>query len=395
MKSKTTFSSKILHKYAHAQEKNRSVRARIHKKMIPPTQTSSRAYGRTCERGSTLNCGQHQHQKVVQQIGKKITSNSYLPEQQHKRRFVFCAASSSTEPTTTTKRKPNAESVAVQRRLARQMAEAQAGWIVLSEEEKKKKKKTVTDEESTNSEEEDEDALYNLSLVNATVVEEAYARGKWLIFLLVLQSCSSFVLSSNEALIQDNVIITLYLTMLVGAGGNAGNQSAIKIIEKIVLGEITVSIGSFLKEMHREIIVGTLLCVLVAIGGFVRAYITHGRARGGFLNVLALTCCLAVIVFSSTLIGVMLPFLLAKFGADPAHAGTVVQVVMDITGVIVTVTICSMMLPSVSKKTRTPAFAAILERAFLAYFPENESGNVQKEHRSDADLVMTSGKGSV
>ena len=25
----------------------------------------------------------------------------------------------------------------------------------------------------------------------------------------------------------------------------------------------------------------------------------------------------------------------------------------------------------------------------------NESGNVQKEHRSDADLVMTSGKGSV
>ena len=112
------------------------------------------------------------------------------------------------------------------------MAEAQAGWIVLSEEEKrkKKKKKTVTDEESTNSEEEDEDALYNLSLVNATVVEEAYARGKWLIFLLVLQSCSSFVLSSNEALIQDNVIITLYLTMLVGAGGNAGNQSAIEVI---------------------------------------------------------------------------------------------------------------------------------------------------------------------
>ena len=89
------------------------------------------------------------------------------------------------------------------------------------------------------------------------------------------------------------------------------------------------------------------------------------------------------------------PFLLAKIGADPAHAGTVVQVVMDITGVIVTVTICSMMLPSVSKKTRTPAFAAVLERAFLAYFPESESGGAPKEHRSDADLVLTSEKGSV
>jgi hypothetical protein len=53
------------------------------------------------------------------------------------------------------------------------------------------------------------------------------------------------------------------------------------------------------------------------------------------------------------------------------------------------------MLPSVSKKTRTPAFAAVLERAFLAYFPESESGGAPKEHRSDADLVLTSEKGSV
>jgi len=228
-----------------------------------------------------------------------------------------------------------------------------------------------------------------------SIFDEVVERSVWLLGLLVLQSLSGVVLQRYEQLLAEHVVIAVFLTMLVGAGGNAGNQSAIKIIEKIVLGEITVSIGSFLSEMHREIIVGMFLCVLVAVGGFVRAYITHGRARGGFLNVLALTCCLAVIVFSSTLIGVMLPFLLAKFGADPAHAGTVVQVVMDITGVIVTVTICSMMLPSVSKKTRTPAFAAVLERAFLTYFPENEGTGAPKEHRSDADLVMTSGKGTV
>ena len=96
------------------------------------------------------------------------------------------------------------------------------------------------------------------------------------------------MLQRYEQLLAEHVVIAVFLTMLVGAGGNAGNQSAIKIIEKIVLGEITVSIGSFLSEMHREVIVGMFLCVFVAIGGFVRAYITHGRARGGFLNVLAL-----------------------------------------------------------------------------------------------------------
>ena len=176
--------------------------------------------------------------------------------------------SASTIETTTTKegdpkqtkarKKPNREeSVLVQRRLARKMAEAQAGWIVLSEKEKKKGK-TVTTTRDTRKEEkeedfddEDESALFNLSLVNATVFEEAYSRGKWLLFLLVLQSCSSFVLSSNEALIQDNVIITLYLTMLVGAGGNAGNQSAIEVITGLATGAIEYNAESFGKTVSN------------------------------------------------------------------------------------------------------------------------------------------------
>ena len=188
-----------------------------------------------------------------------------------------------------------------------------------------------------------------------SIFDEVGERSVWLLGLLVLQSLSGVVLQRYEQLLAEHVVIAVFLTMLVGAGGNAGNQSAIKIIEKIVLGEITVSIGSFLSEMHR---VSNRRYVLVRVCSdrrFCESVYYARKSAGGFLSVLALTCCLAVIVFSSTLIGVMLPFLLAKIGADPAHAGTVVQVVMDITGVIVTVTICSMMLPSVSKKTRTPA----------------------------------------
>lgn len=33
---------------------------------------------------------------------------------------------------------------------------------------------------------------------------------------------------------QDHIVVTLFLTMLVGAGGNAGNQSAIKVIRGLV-----------------------------------------------------------------------------------------------------------------------------------------------------------------
>lgn len=32
-----------------------------------------------------------------------------------------------------------------------------------------------------------------------------------------------------QTLLREHVVVTLFLTMLVGAGGNAGNQSAIKV----------------------------------------------------------------------------------------------------------------------------------------------------------------------
>ncbi len=38
------------------------------------------------------------------------------------------------------------------------------------------------------------------------------------------------VLDMYQDLLRNHLVITLFLTMLVGAGGNAGNQSAIKVI---------------------------------------------------------------------------------------------------------------------------------------------------------------------
>jgi Mg/Co/Ni transporter MgtE len=57
----------------------------------------------------------------------------------------------------------------------------------------------------------------------------ACCRGRWLLGLLILQSTSSFVLDQYQQLLRDHLVVTLFLTMLVGAGGNAGNQSAIKV----------------------------------------------------------------------------------------------------------------------------------------------------------------------
>ena len=55
-----------------------------------------------------------------------------------------------------------------------------------------------------------------------------YDRAGWLVGLLMMQSMSSFILARNEALLQEHLVIVRFLTMLVGAGGNAGNQASVR-----------------------------------------------------------------------------------------------------------------------------------------------------------------------
>ena len=69
---------------------------------------------------------------------------------------------------------------------------------------------------------------------------------RWLLGLLVLQSSSSFVLEQYQELLKQHLVVTVFLTMLVGAGGNAGNQSAIKVIRGLV---------SFVAYLHLHCVI--------------------------------------------------------------------------------------------------------------------------------------------
>lgn len=63
-------------------------------------------------------------------------------------------------------------------------------------------------------------------------------RAGWLIGLLFLQSCSSFIIQYNEQFLQNNMVLVQFLTMLVGAGGNAGNQAAVRVIRSLAVGTL-------------------------------------------------------------------------------------------------------------------------------------------------------------
>ncbi|PSC71584.1 Magnesium transporter [Micractinium conductrix] len=193
--------------------------------------------------------------------------------------------------------------------------------------------------------------IINTPPAERPAAEEAWSRGRWLLGLLVLQSTSSFVLDSYQELLKEHLVVTLFLTMLVGAGGNAGNQSAIKVIRGLATGAMKPTGAGMGRAMKQQLAVGLMLGTGLAAGGWLRVYITNGDV----LNATAISISLFLIVVCSVVAGTGLPFALARAGIDPANAGTSIQVVMDVTGVLLTCATCHLVLDQLAQGVKVAA----------------------------------------
>mmetsp|Transcript_31474 Transcript_31474/g.102551 ORF Transcript_31474/g.102551 Transcript_31474/m.102551 type:complete len:204 (+) Transcript_31474:2-613(+) len=186
--------------------------------------------------------------------------------------------------------------------------------------------------------------------MSESVYHEALSRGQWLVALLILQSASGVILQKYSALIQEHLVVTVFLTMLVGAGGNAGNQSVIKVIEGLATGELQPTMNTFLKVFYHQGCVGFVLAVVLSTFGAVRVYATGVNGERRMDDIISVTLALFCIVLTSCFMGASLPFFLAWLGLDPENAGTTIQVLMDIIGVMITCTICQLVLKGQSAK---------------------------------------------
>ena len=165
---------------------------------------------------------------------------------------------------------------------------------------------------------------------NVTFKHALWERVGWLIGLLAFQSCSSFILA-NTTLIKVHPTIIYFLTMLVGAGGNAGNQSSVRIIRGLAIG--AVNDFNIRRVLVREVIMAFCISSMLGVAGFIRCLVSFQTTLP---EKFAITTALVLITFISITLGALLPLLLKYIGIDPAHASTSIQVIMDITGVLIT-----------------------------------------------------------
>ena len=123
------------------------------------------------------------------------------------------------------------------------------------------------------------------------------------------------------------------MTMLVGAGGNAGNQAAVRIIRGLATGEVDAAPTERTTAIiSDELVRAAALATILVVAGFVRVIAFNATVA----DAAAISASLFLIVSTSVVLGTMLPLLLQAVKVDAAHASTTIQVLMDVLGVLIT-----------------------------------------------------------
>lgn len=164
-------------------------------------------------------------------------------------------------------------------------------------------------------------------------------RGGWLCVLFFGQLLTASAMQGFQGELVNAVVLSFFVPLIVSSGGNSGSQATSLIIRAMALGEVTLK--DWWRVALRELPTGFTLGLVLGILGFLRiiAWQRFGLYDyGPHHELLALTVGLAVIgvVTFGSLIGSMLPFVLRRFGLDPASASApFVATLVDVTGLVI------------------------------------------------------------
>ena len=167
------------------------------------------------------------------------------------------------------------------------------------------------------------------SVATATIPRLYRARISWLMLLVFGNIFSGAGIAYFEDTIAAHLALMFFLPILIASGGNAGSQSATLMVRALATGDISLSDWS--RVLGRELGVAVLLGLSMAA-----AIAVIGIFRGGREIALVIALSMVLIVIVGSLIGMLLPFILSRFRADPATASTpLVTSIADATGVLI------------------------------------------------------------
>ncbi len=200
------------------------------------------------------------------------------------------------------------------------------------------------------SEEAVEDILHLGGVESAPLLEKPYwgqrlwevvrSRLPWLLLLFVAATMTSTVIGYFETLLARRIVLSRFIPLLIGTGGNVGGQTVATLIRALVLREIRPQdlVRVWLREVRIALLLG------VALGGV--AFV--GTWAWGLDLAVALTVSLtmALIVLWASTVATVVPLTASALRVDPTHvSGPLMSTLIDVTGLLLYFLVAQALLP--------------------------------------------------
>ena len=155
----------------------------------------------------------------------------------------------------------------------------------------------------------------------ASVWKSAKNRWLWLAVNLGTAFFASRVIGAFEHTIATVVALATLMTIVMGIAGNSGNQTMTLMIRSIALGQMTG--GNTRRLMLKELaIAGLNGLVWGGIAGLVAWWI-YANTPQGWLIGLTMLIAMTLNMVVGTLVGMLVPLMLYRYGRDPALGSSV------------------------------------------------------------------------
>ena len=175
----------------------------------------------------------------------------------------------------------------------------------------------------------------------------------WLLLLMLSATFTGIIVSSFEDALSRLVVLTAYIPMLMGTGGNSGSQASVTVIRGLSLGEVEAK--DIFKVMWKEIRVSVLCGVSLAVACFFKIVVLDGmilHTEGVdklVALVVALTLCATVIC--AKIIGCVLPIVAKVLKLDPAvMASPFITTIVDAVSLLVYFGVAKSLIPALAQE---------------------------------------------
>ena len=139
----------------------------------------------------------------------------------------------------------------------------------------------------------------------------------WLFILMLSATFTSTIIHSFEGALASVIVLSSFIPMITGSGGNAGSQASVSVIRALSLGEIEFK--SILSVLWKELRVSVLCGITLAIVNFGKLMIFDLRGDpNAFWIAMVVSLTLVGTIMMSKIVGSALPMLASKIGFDPA-----------------------------------------------------------------------------